>query len=129
MQCVYLYYNRSLKNIDALKKVKDTLKALRIDHCPKIKDFSVLEELENLEYLFLDGNNKLESLDFLKKLKKLKTFICHYEILDGNLLNTLNLSYVYMGRIRKHYNLKDKDLPRGEYIRGNEDIEEWRRLL
>ena len=49
-------------------------------------------------------------------------------IIDGNLTNCLDLSYVYVEKNRKHYNLKDEDLPKGLYVRGNENIEEWRRL-
>lgn len=128
LQCLYLYYNRSLKDISALSKMKGTLKALRIENCPKIEDFSVLGKLENLELLELVGSNKLPNLNFLKSMKNLKTFVFDMNVLDGDLTPCLNLSYVYSDRNRKHYNLKDSDLPKGEYVRGNEDIEEWRRL-
>jgi hypothetical protein len=50
-------------------------------------------------------------------------------VLDGNLTPCLDLSYVYSARSRKHYNLKDSKLPKGEYVRGNEDIDEWRRII
>ena len=128
MQCLYLYYNRSLQDISALKKVKRTLRALRIENCPKINDFSVLGELENLELLELSGNNELLSLGFLKKMKKLKTFIFNMNVKDGDLTPCLDLSYVYSEKNRKHYNLKDTELPKTQYVRGNETIEEWRRL-
>lgn len=128
MQCVYLYYNRSLSDISALSRVKGTLRALHIMNCPKIQDFSVLGELENLEMLDLQGNNSLPSLDFLKNLKNLKTFIFNMNVLDGDLSPCLNLSYVYSVRNRKHYNLKDCELPKVKYVWGNEDIEGWRRL-
>ena len=61
-------------------------------------------------------------------MKNLKTFTFSMNVLDGDLTPCLNLSYVYSEKKHKHYNLKDADLPKGEYIRGNEDIEEWRRL-
>jgi len=128
MQCLYLLYNRKLEDISALAKVKSTLKALRIVNCAKIKDFSVLSELENLELLELWGSNSLPDLKFLNNLKKLKTFIFNVNILDGDLTPCLNLSYVYCGKSKRYYNLKDKDLPKGRYIRGNESIDEWRRL-
>ena len=47
---------------------------------------------------------------------------------DGDLTPCLDLSYAYSGKNRKHYNLKDLQLPKFVYVRGNETIEEWRRL-
>lgn len=128
MQCVYLHRSPMLENINSLSKVSKTLKALRIEKCPKIRDFSVLAELKNLELLELSGSNVLPDLGFLKSMKNLKTFIFDMNVLDGNLSNCLGLSYVYSEKSRKHYNLADKDLPKGIYVRGNENIEEWRRL-
>lgn len=128
MQYVKLLYNRKLKDINALGNVKNTLKTLRIENCPKIQNFSVLTELENLELLEIYGSNTLPSLNFIKSMKNLKTFVFNVNVEDGDLSPCLNLSYVYSEKNRKHYNLKDKDLPKGAYIRGNEDIEEWRRL-
>lgn len=128
LQCLYLYYNRYLYDISELKKVKKTLKALRIENCPKIEDFSVLAELENLELLQLWGKNTLPSLDFIKSMKNLKTFTFNMNVLDGDLSPCLNLEYVYSDINRKHYNLKDTELPKKKYVRGNEDIEEWRRM-
>lgn len=128
MQCLYLHYNRSLENIEALDKVSGTLRALRIENCPQIKDFSVLGCLENLELLELSGNNILQNLDFLKRMKNLKTFVFNVHVLSGDLSPCLGLLYVYSEKNRKHYNLKDVDLPKSTYVRGNENIELWRRL-
>lgn len=128
MQCVYLSYNRKLKDISALADVRDTLKALRIANCSQIEDFSVLEQLDNLELLELTGSNILPNLAFLRKMKNLKTFVFDMNVLDGDLTPCLGLSYVYSAKNRRHYNLRDIDLPKGRYFRGNEDIEEWRRL-
>lgn len=128
MQCLYLYYNRSLQDISALSKVKNTLKALRIQNCSQITNFSVLGELENLELLELSGNNSLPDLGFIKSLKKLKTFVFNFNVLDGDLTPCINLEYVYSEKNRKHYNLKDTQFPKGRYVRGNETIDEWRRL-
>lgn len=127
MQCLYLYYNRCLQDITALGKVKKTLRALRIDNCPKIEDFSILGELENLELLELTGSNILPNLNFIKKMKNLKTFVFSMNVKDGDLSSCLDLSYVYSQKNRKHYNLKDSELPKGEYFRGNDNIDEWRR--
>ena len=50
-----LTYNRSLADISALYKVADSLRALSVEACGKIQDFSVLHALTNLEHLHLDG--------------------------------------------------------------------------
>lgn len=128
MQCLYLSHNRSLSDISALARVKKTLKALRIVNCPKITDFSVLEELENLELLELSGNNTLPNLKFIEKMKSLKTFVFSTNIEDGDLSLCMNLSYAHSSKHRKHYNIPASSLPKNHYYRGNEGIDEWRRL-
>lgn len=127
MQCLYFYYNRNLHDISALQQVKSSLKALRIENCPNIEDFSVLGELENLELLELTGSNHIESLSFLNNMKNLRTFVFDMNVMDGNLTPCLRLEYAASLRNRKHYNLKDKDLPKGAFSRGNDGIELWRR--
>lgn len=128
MQCLYLQYNRSLHDITDLYNVRSSLRALRIQNCAKIKDFSVLSELYNLEYLYLEGSNQLSNLSFLETMPKLKTFILGMEVLDGNLQPCMNLSYVYCSKAKKYYALKDADLPKGEFFRGNDNIPSWRRI-
>lgn len=128
MQCLYLDYNKTLTDISVLKKTAKTLRLLRIDHCPRIEDFSVLGELDNLELLELSGNNELHDLNFLQSLKKLKTFIFSMNVKSGDLSPCMELSYVRCLKNRKHYNFRDDDLPKGKYVRGNESIEIWRRL-
>ena len=130
LQCLYLFSNRNLEDISDLKKSKRTLKSLRIDKCPKITDFSVLKELENLELLELSGNNKIKNLDFLKELKNLKVLNISFFIENGDLTPCLNIPYVFLEKERKHYNLKDSAFSKNKekYKRGNENIEEWRRL-
>lgn len=128
MKCVYLHNNRSLEDICALYDIKDSITALRIDNCPKIRDFSVLRNLQKLELLELFGTNSIESLSFIRNMPNLKTLILSMNVLDGDLSECTKLSYVYVDKIRRHYNVKEADLPKGEYIRGNESIEMWRRL-
>ena len=128
MQYLALSYNRSLEDISALAKIKHSLKSLNIFNCSKIKDFSVLYELENLEKLEIWGSNTLPNLDFVKYMPNLKTLFLMNNIADGDLTPCLNLRSAKVVN-KKHYNLKDKDLPKAEkVIFGNESIEEWRRL-
>lgn len=128
IQCLYLEHNRLLDDISGLKKISSSLRLLRIQNCPKIKDFSILQTLENLELLQICGSNALPNIDFLKSMKNLKTFIFDVNVLNGDISPCLSLSYATLGQNRKHYNLKDAQLPKGKYVRGNEDIEVWRRL-
>lgn len=106
-----LWHNYSLKNISALAAVSGTLKELAIDACSKIQDFEVLNTLENLEHLYLDGNNKIPNLQFLRNMKKLKVFVCTMNVEDGDLSACMEIPYASC-RNRKHYNFKDKDLPK-----------------
>ena len=126
LQCLYLEYNRYLKDISELIKAKHTIKLLKIIGCPKVENFEILSELNNLEFLEISGSNSIPSLNFIKKMKNLKTLILNINIEDGDLSPCLDLSYVYV-KGRRHYNLKENDLPRKKYIYGNENIEEWRR--
>ena len=137
LQCVYLGFNRTLTDISDLKYAKNTLRMLEIDHCGHIEDFSVLNELENLEFLRLLGTNTITDIQFIKKLPKLKTFICDYKVKDGDVhpCGLIN-GYVYIQN-RKNFNTKeygDDNYPRtipskeeGIYV-GQENIELWRRL-
>ena len=61
-------------------------------------------------------------------MKNLKTFKFDMNVQDGDLTLCLDLSYVSSLKNRKHYNLKNNELPKGQYVRGNETIEQWRRL-
>lgn len=128
LQCLYLSGNRRLADIRALDGVHGTLKALRIVNCPEIQDFSGIGALKSLEYLFLEGSQKLPDLSFLRELPNLKTLILNMEVADGDMTPCLGLQYVHCGRMRRHYNLKARDLPKGEFRRGDESIEPWRRL-
>ena len=108
LQCLYLYYGKYLKDISALEKVKKTLQLLCIEHCPNIQDYSVLEKMENLQTLIIYGNNKIS------------------DILDGDLSPCLELGEATSVVNRRHYNLKDSELPKnykGPF--GTEGIEEW----
>lgn len=128
LKCLYLYYNRELTDLSELSALGGSLTALRIENCPKIVDFSFLSKLENLELLHLCGKNSLNDLSFIRNMPNLKTLILSMNVLDGDLSECTKLSYVYVDKIRRHYNVKETDLPKGEYIRGNESIEMWRRL-
>ena len=106
-----LRYCRQLEDISALSSISDSLTLLDIEACGKIGDFSVLAKLQNLEHLRLYGSNSLPNLTFLQNMPKLKTFTFTMNILDGDLNLCMNIPYASC-RNKKHYNLKDSDLPK-----------------
>lgn len=128
LQYLTLIRNRNLYDIKALKRVKNSLKTLCIHYCPKIKDYSVIGELDHLEKLELRGIKSISSLSFINRMRSLKTLVFDADVQDGDLTPCLNLQYVYTPTQKKHYNISINQLPKGIYIRGNESIDEWRRL-
>lgn len=119
-----------LKDITALTKVKSSLKCVRIDGCPKISDFSVLGELENLEYLSIRGNYQLPDLGFIRKLKNLKNFVFEGgNIIDGDLTPCRDLLHSWIHPIKRHYNMKRDELPDpGGFFQYMDGIDEWRKF-
>lgn len=112
MQQVNLSYLRRLEDISALGKISATLRSLSIEACGKISDFSCLYNLANLEHLVLCGSNHLPDLGFLRNMPKLKTFVFSMEVNDGDLIPCLHVPYVSCSKIKRHYNLKEADLPK-----------------
>lgn len=106
-----LAYNRSLTDISTLCHFGETLRYLEIDTCGKIKDFSVLKELHNLEFLILKGSNILPDLSFVKEMPKLKSLHLTMNVEDGDLSLCEGLPYVKI-KNRKHYTHKDNELPK-----------------
>ena len=128
LQCLYLHNNRTLKDISDLQHVSQSLKALRIENCPNIHDYSVLQTLNNLELLELSGKGSIPDLSFIRNMPNLKTLLFSINVLDGDLSLCDKLSWVYSEQNRKHYNRKDRELPKDKFYHGNEDIDEWRRF-
>ncbi len=106
-----LSYNHKLTDISSLENLKETLVYLEIDMCGKIKDFSVLETLHNLEYLILKGSNSLSDLSFLNNMPKLRYLHLTMNVQDGDLSMCELLPYARIQN-RKHYSHKVKDLPK-----------------
>ncbi len=122
LQRLTLTHLRKLEDISALSGCARTLRSLRIEGCSKIRDFSCLHNLENLECLHLNGGQVLPDLSFLRRMPKLRVFTLSMIVEDGDLRPCLNVPYVYCSKIKRHYNLKDKDLPRDKNAWGFELI-------
>jgi len=108
LKTLKLYYNRRLEDIFGLASVKDSLIELDIESCGKIKDFSVLHELQNLEELRLVGRNVLPDLSFVRNMPNLKSFIFFMNAADGDLSMCLDIPYVSIENHR-HYSHKNED--------------------
>ncbi len=126
----------SLKGIENLSQ----LDSIKIDYCKKLKDIYSLTMLPNLKKIeILESNNienlektlgelnniemirifsratspkkSLNSLNFIKRQKKLKKFETDYLIKDGDLIPLMNLNDTCILTWKKYYNVRDKDLP------------------
>ncbi len=117
LQSVDLCRMRRIRNIDSIGAVSSSLRMLSIENCPKIISFEVLSSLSEMEGLVLNGRNVLSDLDFLKKMSKLRFFHLTMNVLDGNLDLCMNIPYVDV-QCKKHYNRKNKELPKNNDIEG-----------
>ena len=111
LQWVDMEYMRTLSDVSDLVSLAPTLRLLSIENCPKITDFSVISELKKLEYLELHGKNELPNLDFIKELPNLKLVNLSMNVLDGDISCLQNIQYADVV-CKRHYNLKNKDLPK-----------------
>lgn len=130
IQCLTLSYLRNLLDISSLVLCPN-LKALRIDHCSNMTDYeNILSKLNNLVLLCItEGKGSFHNLKFIEFLKNLQFFVTDYNILDGQIDLLKKLPYSSILQDRRHYNLKDSELPRERSaLRGNENIPLWRRI-
>ena len=108
-----LDYCLKLENIFEIKFFTNSLKYLRITDCNKIQELSyILPKLVELEKLHISTSqtnciNKLDSVGFVEKLVKLKSFVSNYKIEDGDLKPLLNIESVDILKFYKHYNLRE----------------------
>lgn len=109
---VSIYNCRSIENLSDLNGAGESLEFLEIQSCGKATNFEWLYQLPNLRELVLFGSNRLKNLHFLESMNKLQSFRFTVNVLDGDLSLCRNIPYVYC-KNRKHYNLKDCDLPKG----------------
>lgn len=79
-------------------------------------------DFTRLAGLRLDGGQTLPDLSFLRNMPKLRIFTFSMTVEDGDLRPCLDVPYVYCSKIKRHYNLKGKDLPSDESACGFELI-------
>ena len=103
---------RRLSDISALTEAAG-LERLEIDRCPKI-DLEALPPLPALEYLALYGSQNVQSLAFLGRFPRLRRFLFDIAVEDGDLSPLSKLSHCVSLIDRKHYNRKDRELPKSD---------------
>jgi hypothetical protein len=81
---LHFYSAQQLEDISALEGVAKNIKKITFELTSRIKDFSVLEKMPNLEKLYLFRCAPIPSIQFLKKLKNLKYAYIGTEVLDGD---------------------------------------------
>ena len=89
-------YCLKLVDIDAIITLAKTLKSLRIMDCNKVNSYDGIQALVGLEKLQLftsqtSVKNYLQSLDFISKLKRLKSFYTNYRIVNGDMTPLLGI--------------------------------------
>jgi len=105
-------YCRTLVDVSALTGAGRTLTSLTVESCGRIRDFTWLNSLTELEELTLMGDNILPDLQFLRHMKKLRSLRITMNVADGDLSLCREIPYVYC-KNRKHYNLRNEELPKG----------------
>lgn len=104
-----LSYSRVLSDIYPLTALSKSLKWLDIENCGKIKDFSPLYALKNLQILRLKGSNHIPSIEFIEKMPNLRFLVIRMNVEDGDMELCRRIPYAAIQN-RKHYSLKDEDL-------------------
>jgi len=103
LETLELSYQRNLKSIKDLGKIKDSLIGLNIEGARNIKDYESVAKLKNLKYLSFDKCGEIESLDFINDMPNLEA-ITFYKtnIKDGNMLPLLKLKRCWYDS-KRHY--------------------------
>jgi hypothetical protein len=74
----------NLTNIESLESIATSLMKLSFELARKVKDFTVLDKLHNLESFYIYESAPIHSIQFLKQLKNLKYAYIGTEVLDGD---------------------------------------------
>jgi internalin A len=98
---ISLARNNLLENIQSINELK-TLKALDIEKCKLLNDFSFLSGNNTIEELFIDNLKSIKFISTLKKLKKINFWNCN----DGDmnpLLESRSLEQINFYPNKKNY--------------------------
>jgi|GEM_PF-4659711 len=102
-----------ITNFSSIRIIQEHLLSLEITNMKTLgKNMTDIIHLQSLKKLIISNCGSLESLSFIKKMSKLK-FLSFVDtnIVDGDLNPCMTLEYA--GTLdKRHYNMKNKDLPK-----------------
>ncbi|KFF23778.1 hypothetical protein [Chryseobacterium vrystaatense] len=100
------HYCSKLTSLDGLKKSSDNLQTFILGSCGNLTNYDDLKYCKNLEKVILTRCGDMDSLSWLKPLKKVKHFTFLYtKVLDGDVSICSEIKYVAFTNSR-HYNHK-----------------------
>ena len=86
LERIELYYCRNMKLLDGIEYLSKKITFFQLDYSKKIQNFNRIVELENIEDLRYNESGKIENIDFILQMKKLRTFcFVNTNVVDGNL--------------------------------------------
>jgi len=88
-------YAGKLNDISRLASISSSLKALSLEFTKSIRDYSVLEKLDNLEAFYISNNSPLHSIQWMRKLKNIKHAYVGVEVLDGDVKYLIEKKFEY----------------------------------
>jgi len=101
-----LYGIPKLKTIKNLAELSESLEQIEIESCKSITDYEYLGKIVSLKKLIITQSGQIESLKFLKELKKLEFFsFVGTNVLDGDLSPCLGVTFAGFDN-KKHYSHK-----------------------
>lgn len=109
LQSLQLYYIKFLEMIDEIERISGSLKNLRVNHCKNIKNHEYVACLKNLILLDFSECGEIPTINFIKKMDNLKSFIfINTNIIDGDLSPCVGLEHVGFFD-KKHYSHKFRE--------------------
>ncbi|UKB82734.1 hypothetical protein LF887_17170 [Chryseobacterium sp. MEBOG06] len=103
------HYCSKLTSLDGLRGISDHLQSFILGSCGNLTNYDDLTYCKNLEKIILTRCGDMESLDWLKSLKKVKHFtFMNTKVLDGDVSLCSGIKYVAFTNSR-NYNHKMED--------------------
>lgn len=127
LKVLYLSYLRDLMDLSAIKQ-NCSVNKIKIENCGKA-DLRGLFESGSLHYLLVSGNNRISSLNDLRKSPNLEYLIldgCLIE--DGDIDSLKNIQHAVIFPHKKQYSQDDVELPKGRMPYFLNEIPKWRQF-